>query len=307
MDLNDSSSWKICEIFNSKSRYPTNVESWSKAFYITYIVFIILNVILVILTVSLNFVTILAYWKSTQLRKKISYFLIMLLSVIDFATGMCGNVGFVVMAVKVLKQDLDCLMFILVQLIGYSLAAMSLMTTFLLNAERYLSIVHPFFHRRTVTKSKLLLTAVILWCFAILVVTSRILINRITTFLSSAAILFIVIACVYFYVAIYLANKKARRECRSEEGKNSAGKIAHIQDMKLAKSCTIVVACAIVCFVPFAATNPVVTQSYLEYWLRNLVGCTFVFASSSLNSLIFFWQNPSLRNEAKRTLILCTS
>jgi uncharacterized membrane protein len=229
----------------------------------------------------------------------------MLLSITDFATGLFGNAGFmIVMAIKVLKQDPDCLMFTLLELLAFCVTAMSFMTSFLLNAERYLGIVHPFFHRRIVTKSKLLVTAVILWCIAIFGVNSRIVFNRITKFLSSIVVLLIVIACIYFYVAIYVANLKARKRSRSEEVNNRAGKIA--QDIKLAKSCTIVIACTIVCLVPFAATNPIVTHNYLKYSLRNWA-CTLAFSSASLNSLVFFWRNPALRNEARKVLILCTS
>ena len=304
MDLNNTTSWKFCEVFNSKSRHPIDGKFSPKAFYINYIIIIVFNIILAVLTISLNLVTILAYWKSAHLRRKSSYFLIMLLSITDFATGLFGNAGFmIVMAIKVLKQDPDCLMFTLLELLAFCVTAMSFMTSFLLNAERYLGIVHPFFHRRIVTKSKLLVTAVILWSgIPIFVVTSRIVFNRITKFLSSIVVLLIVIACIYFYVAIYVANQKARKRSRAEEVNNRAGKIA--QDIKLAKSCTIVIACTIVCFVPFAATNPIVTRNYLKYSLRNWA-CTLAFASASLNSLVFFWWNPALRNEARKVLVLC--
>ena len=306
MDLNNHSSWTVCKVLNSKLRYPIEVESWPKVFYISYVIFIIFNLVFAVLTISLNSVTILAYWKSMQLRKRSSYFLIMLLSITDLATGMFGNVGSVIKAEKIMKKDIDCLFFTLLQLISFTVAAMSVMTSFLLNAERYLSIVHPFFHRRAVTKSKLFITAVVLWCIVILVVNSQIAMNQITAFFSSAAILLIIVACVYFYVAIFWAKQKAGKKCRSSEDKNPAGKITQAQDMKLAKSCTIVIACAIICFVPFAVTNPVITHSYVKYSLRDVAN-TLAFASATFNSLVFFWQNRSLRNEAKKALTLRAS
>jgi hypothetical protein len=303
MDLGNSSSWKICQVLDSKSPYPIGTESWPREFYIGDVILMLINVILAASTISLNSITILAYWKSTQLRKKSSYFLIMLLSITDLWTGMLGNAGSVLKAVRILEGDVDCLLFMLLRLVSYSFAGMSLMTSFLLNAERYLSIVHPFFHRRAVTKSNLCLAAAILWCVAILTVNSRVVVNRAATLLTSTFILSIVAVCVYFYLAIFLANRRACKKCgrSTSEDRNSAGKIAKIQDMKLARSCTIVVASAIVCFVPFAVSDPVVSHSYLKYFLRN-AACTLAFSSATLNSLVFFWQNRVLRNEARRAL-----
>ncbi|CAB3986613.1 Hypothetical predicted protein [Paramuricea clavata] len=63
----------------------------------------------------------------------------MLLSITDFATGLFGNAGFmIVRAIKVLKQDPDCLMFTLLEVLAFCVTAMSFITSFLLNAERYL-------------------------------------------------------------------------------------------------------------------------------------------------------------------------
>jgi hypothetical protein len=73
----------------------------------------------------------------------------------------------------------------------------------------------------------------------------------------------------------------------------------------MAKSCAIVVACTVICFLPFAVMRSlersIFVTMFMEVWSK-----TLTLIASSLNSIVFFWRNPILRNEAKAVLKNCT-
>lgn len=292
-------SWVICVFLDAEFHHP--IRFASKVYYINHIVACVVNIIIIISTVLLNTGTIIAYWKSTQLRKKMSYFLVMLQSCADLTNGLFGNAGFVLMLVKDILHDSDCKANITVDLTSSCFVALSFVTLILLNIERYLTIVHPFYARNKVTKSRLLLAAVVLWSLAFAVtVPCKMFSQTISDYLSGITILVVIMASVYFYTAIYFASRRTAHGCRSEQEMRSEARKA--QDIKLAKSCAIVVGCTFLCYTPYAIFCLPIFRSNVRwlvlYWAVTL-GC----ASSSLNSLIFFWRNPVLRKEARNILI----
>ncbi|XP_028395682.1 5-hydroxytryptamine receptor 4-like [Dendronephthya gigantea] len=298
MDIN-TSLWQICRFHQREFKLPLGFPS--KAYYINYVITCIVNVFLTISTVSLNTVTILAYWRSKQLRRKTTYFLIMLLSFVDLATGLLGNSCFVLLLVKILLHDPDCTIYVFLENISLSLAGMSFMTLLLLNIERYLCIVHPFFHRNKVTKLKLFIIATALWSCAIASTLCRLFLNQIGRILTSVVILISFVSFIFIYASIFRTSQTGRRVSERSNTEHKDRNTA--QDLRLAKSCAIVVGCTFLCVIPFAVTNSLAPFTFLTlslaYW-----SCTLGLSSSTLNSLIFFWRNPVLRTEAKVLLRL---
>ena len=84
-----------------------------------------------------------------------------------------------------------------------------------------------------------------------------------------------------------LSNKKSEQE--------------FLMKFKLAKSCLIVVVCSFTSFVLPTVFQPLqlseLDQIFLDAWFTVLV-----LSNSTLDSLIFFWKNNMLRNEAKKIL-----
>lgn len=295
MDVN-SSLWQICSFHQRKFQLPLGFPS--KAYYINYVITCIVNILLTISTVSLNTVTILAYWRSKELRKKTSYFLIMLLSFVDLATGLLGNTCFVLLSIKILMNDPDCRVYIFLENISLSLAGMSFMTLLLLNVDRYICIVHPIYHRNKVTKFKLFISAVVLWSCAVASTLLRLFLNKVGRTLTSIVISVTFIAFIYIYATIFRTSRKVRRTSE----RNTTDSIAsNAQDLKVAKSCAIVVGCTFLCVIPFSVTNALAPFTFLTFSLAYW-SCTLGLSSSTLNSLIFFWRNPALRTEAKLLL-----
>ena len=71
-----------------------------------------------------------------------------------------------------------------------------------------------------------------------------------------------------------------------------------IQNIKMTKSCGIVVGLTFLCNVPYAVTNSLPTSDISS--LLGLWSTSSALGALSLNSLVLFWNNPVLRKEAKK-------
>lgn len=145
---------KLCSFYSVELRVILLFPS--PAYYMLYVFGCVFNIVLTISAIFLNSLSIIVYWKSSQLRRKKSYFLIMVLSVNDLLVGIFGNAFHATALVLHLNGEPECNMYILYDLLAFPTAAMSFSTLFTLNIERYLSIVHPIYHRAKVTKGKLI-------------------------------------------------------------------------------------------------------------------------------------------------------
>ena len=283
----------------------------SKVYYVNYVVLLILNILLTVMTIFLNSVTILAYKKSTQLQSKTSYFLIMLLSVSDLLVGLFGNTSYILVLITTIIGYPRCQIYIVFELITYYTCAESFSTLFCLNVERYLSILHPFYHRTKVTKSKLLKIIIALWFSAITLRLSYLVFGAAVDHITSSIIVATTFSTLYIYAAILIKVLRRQRiqESRKIEIQNAAARIGEErtgqttaqQNTKMAKSCGIVVAMTYICYIPFAVTRSL-PNNYIINFL-SLWSATLALSLSSFNSLIFFWNNPVFKREAKKLFI----
>ena len=296
-DMNSSSKfWQTCPLYNAQ--YPEALTIPSTAYYVNFVVNTICNILLIITGVILNAATILAYWRSARIQNKSSYFLIMLLSAFDLTTAIVGNLAFVLTLALTLHGNTDCTITIFHGLVTFFTVAMSFATLFALNIERYLSIIHPFFHRTKITKPRLLGLAAVCWLHGCVVTLScpilgNMVARQITTY---AMVLGIVVI-----VCMYLSMCRTVRRSAINPSQGNGNEVKKLQNLKMAKSCAIVVACTVICFLPYAIVRSlersVFTFMFLEVWAT-----TLTLLSSSLNSLVFFWRNRTLRIEAKAVL-----
>ena len=80
--------------------------------------------------------------------------------------------------------------------------------------------------------------------------------------------------------------------------------LAH--NLKLAKSCGMVVACTLMCYAPLGVMVSLLKDSQITIGLMllNTWSSTLFLFASSLNTLLFFWRNGALRKEAVKALTL---
>ena len=288
----------------------------STKIFVNHASFCIINAVLTLVTICLNSITALAYWKSTELKKKTPLFLIMVLSLNDLAIGViCGPLYVAVFARELLLAKSTCFLNEIRTVVHLIIGGCSLKTLITMNFERYFAIVHPIFHRTKVTKGRLLKCSIVLWLFTTALVVAFVFypFDVLVKFLT-VEMLLIMAALVYIYSRIYFTSGRSFENFRRTNRRNSSPqnqgtqseRKQNLRNKRLVKSCFIVVMCYCTCFLPFAILNVSFIKSnrgkLISPWLL-----TLNLSNATFNSLIFFWSNKLLRREAKRVLkqMLC--
>ena len=124
-------------------------------------------------------------------------------------------------------------------------------TFFIINIERYFSIIHPALHRNHFTKRRFLLT----WVFFCFVDTSNVL-SRIYSKFSTKVIPITlsvgVFTSLYTYIAIFIVARKKMLNVHnnSNQRESSRNLMAFLRELKMAKTYVLVVFFCFLCFLP---------------------------------------------------------
>lgn len=303
MNITRSGGYSIAKCLTSSGQFFADhfhsfSPSGTKVYTINYAILCVVNVLLAFTGTFLNTITVLAYWRSPQLQKKTPYFTVILLSLSDFGVGiLCHPTLTVILIDEILGYE-NCPLAAIFLMVTYTLSGMSLMTLLVMNIERYLSIVHPIFHRNNVSKRRLLAAAATLWPISVAEVCVALVSENVFRYLMRITICVFLAVYLFIYVKIF----RTRRVIGIvSSGSHGNTQLEDLRRMKLAKSCLLVVSCTLLCFLPMPLT------SYL--WHTTFYGAvlwvwsvTLFLAASTFNSVIFFWRNSCLRNEAKEML-----
>lgn len=288
---------RVCTVNNAE--FFLVVDFPSIGYLINYFFICVVSVLLTFSTIFLNALTVLAYSRSPQLQKKTSYFLVMLLALNDLAVGTVCNTTFTIFLLTDLLGYKNCSLFSAFLLSMYCLSGVSFASVFMLNVERYLSIIHPIFHRNKATKRSLLKATLVVWFIfgmQVCIYVSNIKIGRTIT---SITIVLSLIILMFMYVKIFLRGRG--NTVRPTSANSDASRKGFLRNIKQAKSCLIVLGCTFLSFLPLGITGFLEKNLFvimvMWYWSG-----TLVLMGSTLNSVIFFWRNQTLRNEAKKII-----
>ena len=267
----------------------------------------VVNGVLIIPTVLLNSILVLTIWKSSNLKAKLPYFMILMQSIVDLAVGTISLPLYIAMAALELRGNASCVDFVILQAVSFIPIGSSFMTIYLLTYERYLSILHPILHRVYLTKARMS----VCFCCAILWVTvtgvaMRIMWENIFSTFHAATISVFLAINTFAYVRMYFAVKntsfQSDRIGDNSTEESSSKRRKSLRERNLAKSCALVVLISYFCYIPFLVcyfyfrNDPIKFKTAL-YW------CTTVATlNSCFNSLVFFWKRPLLREEAIKLL-----
>ena len=80
----------VCKLFQDQFSLILRFHASNK-YFINHIIACVFNALISLSTVCLNSVTILTFWKSSQLRSKVSNFLILVQSCIDLGVGVIDS------------------------------------------------------------------------------------------------------------------------------------------------------------------------------------------------------------------------
>ena len=276
-----------------------------------------LNTFFMVVGIILNSAVIISLWRSSQLRKKMCYFTIFVLSCFDL--GVVAIVQPLVMLSTILwsmqmynAQIEATRIYVALPLVGVSLFA--LLT---LNIERFLALTRPFFHQTAVTKGKLAL-------FLAIQIVTWVALSLLGLFYSEGKnyflILFITVFVLPFlFILAFLNYKmlvivKSKREdelrvapARLETPGNQEKQKRRIRNFKNISTCCLAVVCFFCCSfltIMYCIWNYILklqTNDRRRILFDNWA-TTFACMNSTLNCVIFFWRNSILRREGMKIL-----
>ena len=308
--LNNTTYIEMCDFGGSITLFAVR-QFPSRKYVISQIFYLVVSGVLIIPTVLLNSISALTIWKSSHLQEKVCYFLIFIQSFSDMAVGVISIPANFALAALELRGIANCIHVVVLLAIAYVPAGTSLTTTCLLTFERYLSILHPVVHRSHVTKTRMLICVCCgtVW-FAIIGPVLRVISEEISTVLNEAAVAIVLIFNTFAYVRIYFAVKKMRfsndsigdYSTEQVSSKQMGERRKSLRERSLAKSCALVVLICYVCYLPFAVCYIYFSDDPIHFRVTTFWSWTVVTLNSSLNSVVFFWKRPLLRQEAMNIL-----
>ena len=135
----------------------------------------VVNIIFTFSGIILNTLAIASIWKSSQLRKKLCHFMIMVLSCFDLIAVVTNHPRMLVLITFWLKEDYNFVrktrIFPVIFGVFHYFSPLLLLV---MSIERYLGAYYPIFHRTSVTRRRLLtLIAILLIPTSALYVSGR--------------------------------------------------------------------------------------------------------------------------------------
>ena len=126
-------------------------------YFINLIFIFAVNIFFFFSGICLNSLVILSFWKSAQLRKKLCYFMIMVLSCCDLLAVLTNNTLMALISILPLTGKLDVnARWPYISLRSTRIfVEFSLFALLVMNFDRYLAAFYPIFHRTSVTKGRL--------------------------------------------------------------------------------------------------------------------------------------------------------
>ncbi len=269
-------------------------------YFISLILIFVLNVLFFFSGICLNSLALLTFWRSVQLRKKLCYFMIMVLSCCDLLVVLNNHTFMGLIAMLWLTGKLNVYPKWAVIFFRFStvLHGFSFLALLVMNFDRYLATYYPIFHRTSVTKGKhltLFATLIVVELAVSVMSINEFLISR-HTFV--AIFLIILIPPMLFFNCKLF--KIARNNRKSPEMKKTFS-------LKNISSCLLAVACFVLLSIPILVYIGLKINSGYSLTLDDaniaaLWGVTIASMNSTFNCLIFFWKNKILRIEGMKVI-----
>jgi uncharacterized membrane protein YidH (DUF202 family) len=303
--MNESEEYIICRLMGSTNRFRTSF----RYFWLSHVLAASTNGVLLIPTVLLNAVSVVTILKSSQLKSKPCYFIILVQSSIDLSVGVFGIPLYLVYIIQGITGLSNCFVTFLAKKSTILLIALSTITLSALTMERHIAILHPYAYSVKVTNKKILQYVVSGSVVTFLVIILSFVIQPAIMVFGMLLVTFVFIFTVFAYTRIYLVvrklNRTQNRPSNPENQENLTRKKLFIGEIKQAKSCFIVVMCFFVLsFLPAIVISLVINRNLKrgEFLANDNWLYTISMFNSSVNSIIFFWTKTMLRKEAKKRL-----
>ena len=260
---------------------------------VNLVVIFVVNILFFFSGICLNSLVIVSFWRSVQLRKKLCYFTIMVLSCCDLLAVLTNHpfTGLVAMLCLTEKINVYPGWLVIIHVLSNMSIGFSLVALLVMNFDRYLATHYPIFHQTSVTKGRLLT----LFTFAA-IIEITLTVTPLNDTLLIICIIFVP-PMLYINYKLFMVARKTRRNKGIPPGMKKSFTLKNIS------SCLLAVACLAVLSIPaFVYIGLRLTSKKKESTLDNVnvAGLWFHTASSinsTFNCLIFYWKNKTLRTE----------
>ena len=277
----------------------------------------VVNTTFMLTGISLNSIVILSFWRSSQLRNKLCYFIILVLACFDLAVVIITHplIMLSTMAWCIKKYEI---FHVINRNISAIIYGSSLLTLLTMNIERYIALTYPFFHQVFVTKKRLLVLLFVLDVLGFVQFTvsceSLVLPSQVAAACFLGTLFFLLFFMNYkiFIIARRIREEDIRIVASLREGKKDhpaeiSSLIQNRLTFKSISTCILAALCFVLCCCPGLLYNCVILLSNNLLSADVVMGwglwvSTFVSMNSTFNCLIFFWKNTTLQNEGKKIL-----
>ena len=273
--------------------------------FINLILIFVVNILFFFSGLCFNSLVILTFWRSTQLRKKLCYFMTMTLSCCDLLVVLTNHPLTALIAMLWLTGKLDVFpnWIYISRRVAAIFVGFSLLALLVMNFDRYLSISYPIFHRTSVTKGKLLTLLAIL-----IIIEMTLVVMATNDFIFSFQVGILIFLIILFPPMIFINYKLFIIARKSSRNNGISPEMKKTLSLKNVSSCLLAVACFVVLSIPvFVYIALRVASKQKNFNLDNvdiagLWAKTIASFNSTFNCLIFYWKNKILRTEGMKLI-----
>lgn len=259
------------------------------------------NTAFLIVGTFFNTIVVVCICKTSQLRKKVSYFLILVLSSSDLVAILYNHpmIIYWYLSLYMGNMDFNSHYFKQFRFISGAMLGFSMLTLLTITLERYLGLTCPLFHRKSVTKRRTLLFLVVSTILSLIPHTLSFEFNFI-----EILVLVIVggqkILIILMNIKVFLVAKSLKERTASDKKLTPSFKKYYI--------CLLALGCLFICYCPAIVYSVLILAKTIEGTSKTtffLWATTLVSINSTINSFIFFWNNIVLRKEGIMVLKSC--
>ena len=274
-------------------------------YFLNLVILFVVNIQFFFSGLCLNTLVIISFWRSAQLRKKLCYFMIMVLSCFDLISVLTNHPVLAYIAIHSMTENKTGNR---VSGLRYS-AKLSAIFVFLsslvllvMNFDRYLATYHPIFHRTTVTKRRLVtILAIMVFVFLVLLLSVA---NCVVSYQVAVLVFLAIYVSPMLYVncKLLIIAEKNRKRNRMFAGMRKTFSLKNVS------SCLLAVACLVTLSIPaFVAAGLRINSNEKGYpfdvaYIVALWAQTICSMNGTFNCLIFYWKNAALRTEGIKVI-----
>ena len=272
----------------------------------------LVNVTFMVVGIILNAVVIISLWRSSQLRKKLCYFMIFFLSCFDMAVVAIMHpiliLSTILWSMEIYHEEIKYTR-IYTNIISGGFSMFALLT---LTIERFLALTYPFFHQSAVTKRRLVLFQAVLMITTVSLPPLTYFYAKTANMLITLFVSFVLFVFICLnYKMFIIAKSKRENERVAPTGAETS---SHIKERKRGNlnfknfsTCSLAVACFFVCSLSqiiYSASRLIPVKPFYDgqVLLFSIWSATFFSMNSTFNCLIFFWRNSILRREGMKVV-----